>query len=363
MNSDTLKGLQALRGLAALSVMFFHFRWNINDVWPGMGDKLFGWGATGVDLFFLISGFVITLTAKKSAPDFTGSFNFLKRRALRIAPAYYIIFLITFFLSGAMSTFHYPDKTQNFISALFFQPIYPDHGPFYVDDSGMYGIRWSLNYEIYFYLIIGILMITPFRWLTTCLYFSLTLVGLPIMAEKGFSFSAEGYHTDSAFFGLITNPIIFLFLAGMLVGHTYPIIKRLNGTIMSILLICSLALAFVMFCDGRFISHGLLSSGWIYLLIMIFTIGSEKKIGKFTPSFLVRLGDISFSLYLVHTLMNAGIGKRLEKFGIENGPERFFLSCVLSLVLAWLSWRFIEAPFLNKKKHNAKKSESTGPTF
>ncbi|MEZ0584336.1 acyltransferase family protein [Erwinia sp. STN24] len=66
MNSDTLKGLQALRGLAALSVMFFHFRWNINDVWPGMGDKLFGWGATGVDLFFLISGFVITLTAKKA---------------------------------------------------------------------------------------------------------------------------------------------------------------------------------------------------------------------------------------------------------------------------------------------------------
>jgi len=361
MSSNTLKGLQALRGLAALSVMFFHFRWNINDVWPGTGDKLFGWGATGVDLFFLISGFVITLTAKKSTPDFKGTLNFLKRRALRILPAYYIIFLITFFLSGAMSVFHYPDKTANFISALFFRPIYPDQGPFYVDDSGMFGIRWTLNYELYFYVALGILMMAPFRWLSTCLFFAVTLIGVPLLTGKGISLSVEGYPTESAFFGLITNPMIFLFLAGMLVGHAGPVLKRINGAVMSVLLICSLVLACILFQDGRFANHGLLNSGWIYLLIMVFAIGAEKTIGKFIPAFLVRLGDISFSLYLIHTLMNTGIGKRLEALGIETGLERFLTSCLLSLVLAWLSWRFIESPFLAKKNRIAQKSESADP--
>ncbi|WP_410865217.1 acyltransferase family protein, partial [Peribacillus sp. SIMBA_075] len=81
--------------------MLFHFRWNINVVNPGLGDTLFRWGGTGVDLFFLISGFVITLSASRVPNGLNGAISFIKRRALRILPAYYIILLITFFLSGA----------------------------------------------------------------------------------------------------------------------------------------------------------------------------------------------------------------------------------------------------------------------
>ncbi|WP_143354571.1 acyltransferase family protein, partial [Erwinia amylovora] len=132
MNTSTFRGVQALRGIAALSVMLFHFRWNIDAQIPGRGDELFGWGATGVDLFFLISGFVITLSVAKAPQGISGALTFLKKRALRILPAYYIILIISFFLTGAMSTFHYADKTENFISALTFMPLFPDHAPFYV---------------------------------------------------------------------------------------------------------------------------------------------------------------------------------------------------------------------------------------
>lgn len=76
MNTQTFRGVQALRGIAALSVMLFHFRWNINAQIPGRGDALFGWGATGVDLFFLISGFVITLSAAKAPQGISGALNF-----------------------------------------------------------------------------------------------------------------------------------------------------------------------------------------------------------------------------------------------------------------------------------------------
>jgi peptidoglycan/LPS O-acetylase OafA/YrhL len=79
MTNSSFKGVQALRGFAALSVVLFHFRWNINAVNPGLGDKLFGWGATGVDLFFLISGFVITLSAARSPQGIRGMLSFLKK--------------------------------------------------------------------------------------------------------------------------------------------------------------------------------------------------------------------------------------------------------------------------------------------
>lgn len=347
MKSNLLRSVQALRGLAALSVMFFHFRWNLNSTYPGIGDMLFGWGATGVDLFFLISGFVITLSAKKTVPGVRGALNFLKGRALRILPAYYIILLITFFLSGAMSTFHYPDKTLNFISALIFQPIYQYNGPFYLDDSGMYGIRWTLNYELYFYIIVGLLIAVPFRKLTTWLFFFATLIVIPLVGFNCFTFSPEGYQTGVAQLNFVTNPMIFLFIAGVFIGLLYPLLSRLNGVMMVCLLAASFTMTFVLFRNGMFVGHGLLSSGWLYFLILMTAIGSEKIIGKYIPEFLIRLGDISFSLYLIHTLMNTGIGKRFGSIGIEDGLSRFFISCVLSLILAWLSWRFIEKPFLS----------------
>ncbi|MCW7699566.1 acyltransferase [Serratia marcescens] len=113
MNNGRLDSVQILRGFAALSVMLFHFRWNINLSYPNLGDQLFGWGAVGVDIFFIISGFVITLSAKKLTPGLSAAGVFLKHRARRILPAYFIILLITFLLSGAMSTFHYPEKVQS----------------------------------------------------------------------------------------------------------------------------------------------------------------------------------------------------------------------------------------------------------
>ncbi|MGP6486936.1 acyltransferase family protein [Duffyella gerundensis] len=353
MKPTMFKGVQALRGLAALSVMLFHFRWNLNIVNTGLGDRWFSWGATGVDLFFLISGFVITLSAQKSTPGLRGALDFLKHRARRILPAYYIILLITFFLSGAMSIFHYPDKVLNLISALTFQPVYSNNGPFYVDDSGMYGIRWTLNYEVYFYLIVGLLLILPFRGLTRWLYFSVTLIVVPLILVNSFTFSAVGYQTGIPQLNLITNPMIFLFIAGMFLGKAYPVISALNSKVMSLLLLASLAIMGTLFCHGEFINHGIMSSGWLYLIVLTCAIGAEKTIGKYIPHFLIRLGDISFSLYLIHTLMNTGIGKRFHGAGVEDGTARFVLSCVLSLLLAWLSWRFIEKPFLLKGKKEA----------
>lgn len=332
-----------------MSVMLFHFRWNLNEVAPDLGNRLFGWGATGVDLFFLISGFVITLSIKRSPSGLNGALRFIWKRALRILPAYYIVLLITFLLSGAMSTFHYEDKTANFISALTFSPIDATHAPFYVDDNGMYGIRWTLNYEMYFYIIMSCMLLFTHKWVATGLFFIISLVLVPLYFWGGWTTSPEGYHTASALAGLVTNPMILLFLTGMLVGLILPVLQLIPASGGVVMLILSLFMTGFYFYHGQYVAHGLMSSGWLYALILTFTILAEPVIGKIIPEALIKLGNISFSLYLIHPLMNSGIGKRIEDMGIEPGVIRLTLSVVISLVLAWVSWRFIERRFISDK--------------
>jgi peptidoglycan/LPS O-acetylase OafA/YrhL len=350
MTNYSFKGVQALRGFAALSVVLFHFRWNINAVNPGLGDKLFGWGATGVDLFFLISGFVITLSASRYPQGIRGMLSFLKKRALRILPAYYIILVFTFFLTGAMSTFHYQEKTANLISAFTFMPIISDHAPFYIDDSGVYGIRWTLNYEVMFYIFISAALLFAKRWIWSGVFFAISLIITPVLLGHTLSLEPEGYKTSYPLLGLITNPIIWLFITGMMFGLLLPYLKWVSPKIMAFATFLTIISAAYFFSHGLFLGHGILSSGWVYALILISVVLSEDVIRKYIPGVLLWLGDISFSLYLIHALMNYGIGKHFSTIGLEDGYGRFLLSLALSIVLAWLSWFYIERPLSQVKK-------------
>lgn len=72
------------------------------------------------------------------------------------------------------------------------------------------------------------------------------------------------------------------------------------------------------------LNHGITMSGWYLSILFIAVVLNDKLITKFMPRFFVTLGEISFSLYLIHTLMNGGIGKRFEDIGVADGIPRFF---------------------------------------
>lgn len=344
MGNKRFDSIQILRGLAALSVMLFHFRWNINISYPNLGDQLFGWGAIGVDVFFIISGFVITLSAKKLKPGLLSVGLFLKRRARRILPAYFIILLITFLFSGAMSTFHYPEKVNNLISAMTFSPQYADNAPFYLNDSGVYGVRWTLNYEVWFYLIMAFCLISKYRWLLLCAFLSLSLIVLPMVMRQSPILDVNGYNFNSPYLSLITNPIIWMFLIGIVFGLIYPYTKKLNEQFRILLLIVAMIITGYCVAFTPLLNHGIKMSGW-YLSILFFAVVlNDNLITKYTPKFFVTLGEISFSLYLIHSLMNDGLGKRFDDIGVVDGLPRFILSCILSIALAYLSYKFIEKP-------------------
>lgn len=344
MEKDKLASVQALRGLAALAVMLFHFRWNINLSYPNLGDELFGWGAIGVDVFFLISGFVITLSAKRLTPGLAAVGVFLKHRARRILPPYFIILLITFLLSGAMSTFHYPEKVSNLISAITFSPTDATHAPFYVNDSGVYGVRWTLNYEVFFYLVMAACLISKYRWVLLFGAFLLSLVVFPMLAGHAPTLAVSGYQFNSAYLNLITNPIIWMFLVGVAFGLAYPYTTKLSSHFRLAILIIGVMITTCCIIFSVSLNHGITMSGWYLSILFVAIVLNDKLVTKYMPNFFVTLGEISFSLYLIHTLMNGGIGDRFESLGISDGAPRFIMSCVLSILLALVSYKLIERP-------------------
>jgi len=352
-NEKKYVSVQALRGLAALSVMFFHFRYLINQQFPTKGDYLFGWGAMGVDLFFVISGFVITLSAAKLGSGKIASQNFLKSRFKRIIPTYFILLLFTFILSGGMSIFHYPEKLENLVSAMTFSPLFVDNAPFYINDNLTFGIRWTLNYEIYFYLIAGICLLFKRPCLSLLIFFSTALIIIPILTGNEVTFSSQGYQYGIPYFNLMTNPISWLFISGMLIALSVPLMQKIPKTVKLVYL----AFGTGYLIDNLFITknlgHGLTASGLPLVLFLSGVVMNDAWLKKITPNWLVFLGDISFSLYLIHTLMNTGIGKRLIWTGLTENTSGFVLYSVCSLLLATLSYNYVEKIlFKNTKKVN-----------
>ncbi|MCE0812434.1 acyltransferase [Buttiauxella sp. S04-F03] len=348
--SAKINSVQALRGIAAIMVMFFHYRFLINDSHDGLGDKLFIYGGYGVDIFFVISGFVITLSSIDKPTGFQGAFHFIKNRAKRLLPAYFIILIITLALSGGLSLFHYHNKVENLISALFFIPIYASKSPVFIDTSEIYGVRWTLNYEMYFYFVMACSMLFTRRWLVMFAWFAIALIVVPVCLTQTIPLQPGVVLSQSAYFNLMTNPMVFEFLIGVTLGLAYKKIKCVNGYAKIITTLLSLLCIMFLYkshggLDRENMQVGLIS-GLLFLIIII----NEKFLESITPRFLVFLGEISFSLYLIHNAMNSIVNRRLDKLGVPDGLGKFILYSVLSIFLAWLSYRYIERATFSRKK-------------
>ncbi|MFT4464673.1 MAG: acyltransferase family protein [Sodalis sp. (in: enterobacteria)] len=110
--NEKLKTIQAFRGIAAIAVVLGHCNIYLsrNEEYKFLWSKLLGWGAIGIDLFFVISGFIMVYTTIHYSAEFSSFKKFIFNRAIRILPVYYIVLFVLFLCNGAMNTFHYEKK-------------------------------------------------------------------------------------------------------------------------------------------------------------------------------------------------------------------------------------------------------------
>ncbi|KFD06907.1 acyltransferase family protein [Rahnella aquatilis CIP 78.65 = ATCC 33071] len=229
-------------------------------------------------------------------------------------------------------------------------PVDSGNPPFYLSDDGIYGIRWTLNYEIYFYIIIGCFILIKNDWKLIMAYFFVTVSLFPFFMGYDFTFSKKGIDSCFPYLNLVTNPIIYVFLLGYILGVHYERVMKIHKIIRVIFLIMSCFVFYWGVFRLHMIRFDLSSSGWLLGILFYGIVINEGWIKVLIPPWLLYVGESSLSLYLIHTLFNHSFRWILDGTFIHNKFISFGLCCALSIFFAMLSFRFIEKPFYYKKK-------------
>lgn len=343
---DKIEIVQLLRGLAALLVCCFHMKGILVFSGVGVGKILFGSGSIGVPFFFMISGFIMVFTTRNSTPTWAYVRSFFLKRAIRIIPVYYLLTLLLIIGVGQLG-FYFERHPNLAIAGFLFSPSGLKHvGPSY----GMppLEVGWSLNYEMFFYLLLGLSIFgRKYRWHLLSVTILFLIFVLPL-ATKGTVMSslAGSYRYSIPYLNLITNPIILFFLVGVLVGLTYLSnfrIKSIVGlNIAIVILLVGFALTYAgIYPTGKSYYYDLILFGLLFFALMMRN--KERAFVIWRP--FVSLGDISYSLYLVHPvvlLLNYELLKAVGFTKLVSYPAYFLLAMGMIIGLSALSYNLFE---------------------
>lgn len=330
--------IDGLRAWAVLPVLAFH-----------AGIPGFGGGFVGVDVFFVISGYLITgILLRDLAKEGFSILHFLERRARRIIPALYLVLICCIPLGWMLML---PDEFENLGQGLFATVISCNNLLLWLT-SGYWDLStefkpllhtWSLGVEEQFYLI--------FPWVLWFVFRRRGVMPTLIIAGAASLAMAEwtnSYSPKTSFFMLHTRA--FELLAGSIVayaefrrGGETPRRFNLPRGPMTLLGLAMIA-ASVVFLDGASRMPGLLSMIPVGgTMIVIWYAGEGIPAARtLCHPVLVGIGLISYSLYLWHQPLLAFL-----RLSSAEPPSVAMTVAVVALAfpLAWLSWRFVERPF------------------
>lgn len=339
-----LNSLQALRALAAVLVTiahaseeakyFFHFQ-------PPFDTDPFG---KGVDLFFVLSGFIIFYASHKqvTAGALTPG-QFLLQRFIRVAPLYYLftsllVLVLVAFPAGVKEA--RLDWLQ-ILTSYVFLPYERYDGRI----APILSLGWTLNYEIFFYALFALCL--AFRahiaaLTTTALILALALLGAAV---------PEHYPAPIREW---TDGIILEFGYGVLIAYVFEKTGKLHASWwLSVLAAsCCLGLLYWLnlpekpFALPRFLSAGLPAAGVLMAFVFLMPDRLERKV----PRWIVALGDSSYSLYLSHRFIQRPVQILFKRSGM-NGSEYagglyVAFAVVMAFVVGYLVFRYIEQPLL-----------------
>lgn len=345
--------IDGLRAVAVLSVILFHTGLGIT---PG--------GYVGVDIFFVISGFLITNIIFQELNK--GSFSlttFYERRMRRIFPAFFfVVFVSTLAAWFILTPGELKDYSQSVLaSSIFLSNIYfflkTDYFATNSEELPLLH-TWSLSLEEQFYVFFPLLMIALFlinRKFITKVIIILFLISLTFSLFIGV--------TDATFNFYMLPTRGWELLAGSLLAINYSYLRESlisKKTLFRLLeLLGALAIiGSIMLLDSETTFPGIATIPVIFgTFLLILTMHEKSIIGKVLSSrFAVSIGLISYSAYLIHQPL-------FVYFRLIDIPDRSLLIIILipiSLFLAYLSWKYVEQPFRNKEKITRKAIFSFG---
>lgn len=355
-----VKGLDGLRGLAVIAVVLYHF---FPSLLPG--------GYLGVDLFFVLSGFLITsLLVREFRTSGTISLkDFWVRRFRRILPAAVSVLVMCTALVAWIGGDLAVGLRQQFLGTLFFvnnwTQIATSQSYFADNEIQVFAHYWSLAVEEQFYviwplLITGVFLISrrkPRRLpiLVAAVLAIGSAVAMALLYVPGEDPTRVYYGTDTHAFGLLTGAVLSLLMTSTKSdpqadswAATGKAESRIAGIIGTVALIGYGAQLFLMPDDAEITYRGGLFLTSVLGVLMVW--GVVREYGPMTPLFRTKVmrwfGQRSFSLYLWHWPVIMMLKALFE--GNQNSDKSWILGLVavpISLLLSEISYQFIENPF------------------
>lgn len=358
-----IRALTGLRIVAAVWVVLFHFRPMLGDASPGFRDALapvLDCGAQGVDLFFILSGFVLTwnyLDRMGRSWSVRANLHFLRLRLARVWPVY----LVTLHLAAVWVIFtlhvgHVPSPEAGQLTAisyvrqillvqLWFQP--------YFDGSSWDGPAWSISAEWLAYLLFGLLILVIFRmkhatrarglmWLA----FAASLPPVVLLLASG------QFYTPWSWLPRIVTQFAAGALACAAVRRLRPTdrARRIAGYLSVLVGVAIVGILYLLHAHplaGVEDSGGVVDVLFVPLVISL-AIGVGSLPALLSTRLMVFGGQISFCLYMVHELVHTAWGWAVQQYelALQDQPWKWNVVGLLAIALgaAILLYHFVEEP-------------------
>jgi len=311
-----LLALQALRAAAATAVVLCHAGIGLN-YWTNTRIEWINVAAAGVDLFFVISGFIITFVAWDSFGRAESIAPFVARRFIRIGLLYWLVTTV-YVLANS-----YP--ASRVIASYFLLPM---------SERYVIPIAWTLVYELMFYLLFAACLILP------------RAPGLiaVIAALIAITLSPVPFYS---------HPMILEFALGIAIAVAYKKGFRLHPAVAVVLIAAGLA---TFLAIGTYAEHSLVKWGIPAGMIVAGAMLAPNVPANRFWCAIALVGDASYALYLTHLPITHFMGNmaRLTAIDFAASPVLtgvyFAVSAAVAIAVALLVFRFIEAPALEASK-------------
>jgi peptidoglycan/LPS O-acetylase OafA/YrhL len=373
LTKQRIPELDGLRGLAILLVLVFHYITQEGVQPPGSVPALLqrmvimGW--TGVDLFFVLSGFLIggILMDVRNSPSYFKTFY--SRRFFRIVPIYYL-WILTYIgvvgLAGGMLTrlsnsgIRPPLDLGIASHFLFLQNIVPI--TLFGIAGAWFGHLWSLAVEEQFYLVAPVVVrFTPpraLKWILAVVIVCVPLLRMFLLCVVHMQASAVITPVFSR-----ADALAIGMLAAALTRGEAPLfsVARNTGKLHSLLAVLALGVAALWIYTPQSATFGMQSIGYtwmaaFYVVILLLAVGNQQgwMARVFRIRWLRELGIVSYCVYIIHIVVNvvlhAVVLHKAPRISAPKGAVLTVLAAFATYAIAKISWMFFEAP-LQRRGH------------
>lgn len=336
---DKLKLIEVGRGIAALAVVIFHANASSRHI----GGPSFSWLGLfehGVDFFFVISGFIIYVAHADGPRGGAATREYLRRRALRILPTLWLIVAGWALLRSLVG--EVPDAATFLRSMLPYPSLEPT----------LPLVVWTLRFELLFYAVFAVFIFRPRYGIIVFTMWTLAVIGQMALVLFGQGLAGQASFFLSAYVldFMVGMGIAFLYRRFAFRSSCYPLLIALCLLALSLYLLRQSGAVRLSFADYSSLPavFGTLALGVLFAFVVYGLLAAEKAIAP--PAWMVRLGGMSYALYLIHTPVNSVVQHALPFLPAEllRWGAGHLLLVVAGVVAAAIFHDWVERPLARR---------------